>query len=96
MATLRKPPPDPDVGRARAAEVRRQADVTDRWSPARADWLRYLADGYEAGALDPTPHVHHSDDGPPDAGYLAARERSAAWMVAGGFDVTPPEPWPIP
>jgi hypothetical protein len=63
MAKRRPPQPDPDLGRAHAAELRRQADVAERWSPDRAAWLRRLADGYEAGVLDPVERVWNPDDG---------------------------------
>jgi hypothetical protein len=94
MATLRRAAPDPDAGRARAVEVRRQADVQGRWFPNRAAWLRHLADGYEAGVLDPAPRVWHPGDGPAPADYVAAREASAAWMIAGGFPALCPNTEP--
>ena len=90
MATLRKAPPDPDAGRARAVELRRAADVTARWFPARAAWLRHLADGYADGALDPVVRVHDPASGPAPADYVAARDAVAAWMVAGGFPASCP------
>ena len=90
MASRRTPPPDPDAGRARAVELRRAAEITARWFPNRVAWLRHLADGYDAGALDPVERVHHPANGPAPADYVAARDAVAAWMVSAGFPASCP------
>lgn len=90
MARRRVPVPDRDAAEVRAEVLRVKADKQARWSPARAAWLRCLADGYEAGAIEPCGEVARPGS-PPPTGWLRTRQQVAAWLTEHGQPVDAPE-----
>ena len=90
MARRRVPVPDRDAAEVVADRLRAKADVTERWSQARAAWLRCLADGYAAGVIDPCPDLCRPG-APPSAGWTRSRQQSAGWLEQHGQPAAPPE-----
>ena len=90
MARRRTPVPDRDATVVASERLRAQAAVVERWSPVRAEWLRCVADGYEAGAITPTEDVRRPGAAP-SAAWTRTRRESAAWLERHGLPADPPE-----
>jgi len=90
MAWLRTQTPDRDEAEVRADRLRRHADAVGRWSTDRAVWLRCLADGYSAGAIDPCDDVRRPGAAP-SAAWTRSRQQSARWLEQHGQPADPPE-----
>ena len=90
MARRRVPVPDRDAAEVAAERLRAQAAVVERWSVDRARWLRCLADGYEAGAIDPTGELRRPGAAP-SAAWTRTRRQVVGWLERQGLPADPPE-----
>ena len=90
MARRRVPVPDRDAAEVTADRLRAQAAVVERWTVARAEWLRCLADGYEAGAIDPCGELWRPGAAP-SAAWTRSRQQSAGWLEQHGQPTEAPE-----
>lgn len=90
MARRRVPVPDRDAAEVTADRLRAQAAGVERWTVARAERSRSLADGYEQGAITPTEDLWRPP-APPSAPWTRTSRESAAWLEQHGQPAAPPE-----
>lgn len=73
-----------------ADRLRTHSDAVARWSVERASWLRCVADGLEAGAIDPCSDLWWPGE-PPSAEWTRSRRQVLAWLEQHGLPPEPPE-----